>query len=254
VALERHSDNVVPALFARVYDVKEQLRTLAASALEALPYNFAPEVLVSGLLRGLQDNKAPKVKASVLDYYSATVAKQEPACWTLAAWHGPALRSFIAAALALATDKNADVRRAALCAGAAAHTAGEAHARLVASALSTLPLDQGTAVQKALMALLEEGSRQESEDSGSNAASDTGVLESAGFHAPSSPGLVLAVKHAEDEKPQAIAIDVAAYAVPVDKLQVQDIPMSPLSTEDEAALTPTLRALVAWPTRKRRHG
>lgn len=148
---EPHLDRIMPLLFARVADAKEQIRQLVATTLAGLPQHHAPDAVLAAISKALQVNKGPRVRCAIMDHVSA--AAVHPQQRVLMHGQGPALRQLVAGVLQLATDKNLEVRRAALRMAVAVCTAGQA--QVVEEALSKLPHDAASTVHKALSAAIQ---------------------------------------------------------------------------------------------------
>lgn len=148
---EPHLDRIVPALFARVCDGKEQVRVLAAAALAALPSRHAPDAVVTALAKALAAVKAPRLRCAVMDHFSS--AAGDPALRQLLCAQGSGLRALVAGAVQLARDKNPDIRRSALRLLATAYKAADAD--VVVAALGGLPQTAAEALHKPLLAAIE---------------------------------------------------------------------------------------------------
>eukprot|EP00887_Chlorella_sp_A99_P007207 scaffold2.g7207.t1 len=145
---EPHLDRIVPLLFSRVTDSKEQIRGLVAAALASLPVHHHADAVVSAMAKALQTNKGPRVRCAVLDHYSG--AALSPRQQGLLTGQGYALRALLAVSVPLLGDKNPEVRRAAARMVATALKAADSHA--VAAALAALPMDAAEAAGRAVAA------------------------------------------------------------------------------------------------------
>jgi len=159
--LQFYLEDIVPSLFARVVDAKEQIRHLVGAAVSGLSQVFDPEAVMQGLAASMHMARAPKVLCAIMNFYSeftqrftAVGAKKRNPAFSAGG------RSVLASCMALATNKNPDVRQSAIHGISVVYSS--ASNTLVESLLLALPASPQQAIAQALSQVLENQSQSPS--------------------------------------------------------------------------------------------
>lgn len=145
-------DALVPSLFGRVADAKEQIRHLVGEAVAMLPQIFEADLVTQGLAAAMHTARAPKILCAIMNFFAELVECCPVGKRNTAFSSGG--RSLLASCIALATNKNPDVRQCALTALASVYT--RASPALVDSSLAALPISPQQAVSRALAHTLQD--------------------------------------------------------------------------------------------------
>ena len=142
-AMEASLERFLPQLLLRAHEARDSLRAAAHAALAAVQASFAPEGLVPVLLR-VMDVNLPRVRAATLALIGQC-AGSAPVGYMTSPVH---MRQMVTKAHPHISDKNAELRRAAL---ACLHALHESCATVFVQQLAALPLPTQSTIKTLML-------------------------------------------------------------------------------------------------------
>lgn len=139
--LSHYLESLIPALFLRISDSKEIVRSRASEALGLIKDKNEPDAVMQGLVGATRACKAVKAQCAIMVYFEEVFV-------TYKGSSGNSWRTMLAFCLRMATNKNPDVREHAVAACARVYHSGKMAA--VEAALSGLPTSPRSSVRKAI--------------------------------------------------------------------------------------------------------
>eukprot|EP00889_Picochlorum_renovo_P002776 jgi/Picre1/29806/NNA_005188.t1 len=128
--LSHYLESLIPALFLRISDSKEIVRSHASEALGIIKDKNDPDAVMQGLVGATRACKSVKAQCAIMVYFEEVFA-------TYKGSSGNSWRTMLAFCLRMATNKNPEVREHAVAACARVYYSGKVAA--VEAALSGLP-------------------------------------------------------------------------------------------------------------------
>lgn len=139
--LSHYLESLIPALFLRISDSKEIVRSHASEALGLIKDTNDPDAVMQGLVGATRACKAVKAQCAIMVYFEEVFATYKGST-------GNSWRTMLAFCLRMATNKNPEVREHAVAACARVYYSGKVAA--VEAALSGLPTSPRSSVRKAI--------------------------------------------------------------------------------------------------------
>ncbi|WPT16824.1 CLIP-associated protein [Picochlorum sp. SENEW3] len=139
--LSHYLESLIPALFLRISDSKEIVRSHASEALGIIKDKNDPDAVMQGLVGATRACKSVKAQCAIMVYFEEVFA-------TYKGSSGNSWRTMLAFCLRMATNKNPEVREHAVAACARVYYSGKVAA--VEAALSGLPTSPRASVRKAI--------------------------------------------------------------------------------------------------------
>lgn len=140
-SLQHHLEQIIPALFVKIGDTKEVIRSGASEALVTVKETSDADVVLQGIVAATRTCKSTKSQCAIMLYFEDIFSVHKGAS-------GNAWRTMLAYCLRMATNKNPEVREHALAACARVYYSGKSSA--VDAALSGLPKSPRANIKMAL--------------------------------------------------------------------------------------------------------